>query len=86
MTLAFPDTFSVIKVKIYCKSTHTDQYLNFNHPVDHTLGVIHTLYHWVDTVVTDGLDRQVEKSHVNSALTKCGYPKWALDRAVTPKQ
>ena len=40
----------------------------------------------MDTVVTDDLDRQAEKSPVNSALAKCGYPKWALDRAVKPKQ
>ena len=39
-----------------------------------------------DTVVTDNLDRQAEKSHVNSTLAKCGYPKWALDRAVKAKQ
>ena len=92
-TLAFLDTLTVIqpdgsiKVKIYRKSTHTDQYLNFNsnHPVDHKLGVIRTLYHRADTVVTDDLDRQEEKSHVNSALAKCGYPKWALKRVVKPK-
>ena len=77
-----------IKVKIYHKSTHTDQYLNFNsnHPVDYKLAVIRTLYHRADTVVTEDLDRKAEKSHVNSPLAKCGYPKWALDRAVNPKQ
>ena len=88
------DTLSVIqpdwsiKVKIYRKSTNTDQHLDFNsnHPVEHKLVVIRTLYHRADTVVTDNLDRQEEKSHVNSALAKCGYPKWALDRAVKPKQ
>ena len=75
------------KSMIYRKSTHIDQYLNFNsnHPVDHKLRVIRTLYHQADTVVTDDLDRQVEKSYFNIALAKCGYPKWALKKAVKPK-
>ena len=47
---------------------------------------IRTLYHRADTVVTDDLDRREEKSHVNNALAKCGYPMWALERAVKPKQ
>ena len=44
------------------KSTHTDKYINFNfnHPVDHKFGVISTLYHRADTIVTDNLDRQAE--------------------------
>ncbi|XP_072048444.1 uncharacterized protein [Amphiura filiformis] len=92
-SLAFLDTLTVIqpdrsiKVTIYRKSTHTDQYLNFssNHPIDHKLGVIRTLYHRADTVVTNLQDREDEKTHVNNALVKCGYPKWALDKATEPK-
>ncbi|XP_072015061.1 uncharacterized protein [Amphiura filiformis] len=90
-SLAFLDTViqpdRSIKVTIYRKSTHTDQYLNFssNHPIDHKLGVIRTLYHRADTVVTNLQDREDEKAHVNNALVKCGYPKWALDKATEPK-
>ena len=46
---------------MYRKSTHTNQYLNFNfnHPVDHKFGVIHALYYqasfWSQTISTDKL-------------------------------
>lgn len=87
--LAFLDTHTVIqedgslKIKIYRKPTHTDQYLNFqsNHPIQHKLGVIQTLHHRADSIISDQEDKEEEKSHVNSALQKCGYPKWAFDKA-----
>jgi hypothetical protein len=91
--LAFLDTLTVIKpdgtldIKIYRKPTHTDQYLNFtsNHPVQHKLGVINTLYHRPDTVITDPVDVSAEKLHIDQALQKCGYPKWAFNRVLKPK-
>ena len=81
-SLAFLDTLTVIqpdrslKVQIFRKSTHTDQYLNFssNHPIDHKLGVIRTLNHRAETVVTEPQDRKEEKSHVNSALATLWLP------------
>lgn len=91
--LAFLDTLTVrqpdgsLKVKIYRKPTHTDQYLNFqsNQPLEHKLGVIRTLHHRANTVITDELDKTEEKQHINKALRNCGYPKWAIDKAVKPK-
>ncbi|XP_077986089.1 uncharacterized protein LOC144440576 [Glandiceps talaboti] len=88
-SLAFLDTTTVIqddgslKTKIYRKPTHTDQYLNFysNHPLQHKLGVIRTLHHRADTVITYNSDREEEKTHINQALYRCGYPKWAVDKA-----
>ncbi|XP_072048573.1 uncharacterized protein [Amphiura filiformis] len=92
--LAFLDTHTVIKedrslkIKIYRKPTHTDKYLNFqsNHPVQHKLGVIQTLYHRADCIVTNPEDKEEEKSHINAALENCGYPNWAFDRAVKPNK
>ncbi|XP_072039555.1 uncharacterized protein [Amphiura filiformis] len=92
-TLAFLDTLTVIKpdgslnIKIYRKPTHTDQYLNFssNHPLQHKLGVIHTLFHRAETVISDPVDCDEEKLHITEALSKCGYPKWAFDRLNKPK-
>ena len=77
-----------IDVKIYRKPTHTDQYLHFssNHPVQHKLGVIRTLHHRADTVITDPVDTTSEKEHINNALSKCGYHKWAFDRVQQPKK
>ena len=44
-----------IKTKVYHKETHTDQYLHFNsnHPLEHKRGVVKTLMHRVDTIVSD---------------------------------
>ena len=68
---------------MYRKPTHTDQYLNFhsNHPVQHKLGVIRTLYDRAVAVVTDPTDREVELDYVDNALRHCDYPKWALKQA-----
>ena len=70
-----------LKITIYRKPTHTDQYLNFasNHPLQHKLGVVRTLYHRADSVITDEADIISEKKHIDSALSNCGYPDWALN-------
>ena len=92
-SLPFLDTLSVvqpdgsIKVQVYRKPTHTDQYLNFssNHPLEHKLGVIHTLFHRAETVVTDPEAVSQEKQYIADALSKCGYPKWSIDKVSKPK-
>ena len=70
-----------LKVHVFRKPTHTDQYLQFDsaHPLEHKLSVVHTLYHQAYTVVSqwDGILK--EKEHVAKALSVCGYLKWALE-------
>ncbi|KAI8496553.1 hypothetical protein Bbelb_258520 [Branchiostoma belcheri] len=93
-TLPFLDTLTVVKddgsldIRIYRKPTHTDQYLNFssNHPLEHKLGVIRTLFHRADTIITNPQDREAEKEHITQALLNCGYPKWAVSKATAPKR
>ena len=93
-TLAFLDTCTVIKpdrtldITIYRKPTHTDQYLNFasNHPLEHKLGVIQTLFHRAESVITDPDSVSKEKDHIEQALEKCGYPQWAFNRIKEPKK
>ena len=90
--LAFLDTNTVrmedgsMKVTIYRKPTHTDQYLSFasNHPLQHKRGVVRTLLHRADHVVTEEEDRTREKEHVKQALSKCGYPRWLLNMETQP--
>ncbi|KAI8512320.1 hypothetical protein Bbelb_089590 [Branchiostoma belcheri] len=71
-----------LDIKIYRKPTHTDQYLNFGHK----LGVIRTLFHRADTIITNPHDREAEKEHITQALLNCGYPKWAVSKATAPKR
>ena len=58
-----------VKIKIFRKPTHTDQYLHFrsHHPLEHKLSVVKTLLHRSETV-TDPVDRSEEVEHVKTAL------------------
>ncbi|XP_068739082.1 uncharacterized protein [Montipora capricornis] len=84
--LAFLDTWSVInedgtiKTRVYRKATHTDQYLKFesNHPLEHKRGVVRTLAHRAESIVSDLKDREGEIDHVRTALSYNGYPSWLL--------
>jgi len=85
-SIAFLDTLTTrtldnkLKVTIYRKPTHTDQYLNFgsNHPLQHKLGVIRTLFHRAKSIITNKEDLELELDHVSSALQNCGYPSWTI--------
>ncbi len=87
--LTFLDTNTIrredgsLKVTIYRKPTHTDQYLHFssNHLLQHKLGVVQTLHHRAKSVITEEEDCERELSHVKSALGHCGYPDWAIQQA-----
>ena len=86
--IAFLDTLIVrkedgsVKLLVYRKKTHTDQYLNFKsqHPLHHKLGVIRTLMDRMENVVTEEADKQEEEQKIRSALAECCYPKWTFDR------
>ena len=71
-----------VKIKVYKKPTHTDQYLMYesNHHIGQKLGIISTLRHRVETIVTTEEDRKEEEEGIKNALKECGYPQWALDR------
>ena len=69
-----------ISVSVYRKPTHTNQYLNFDshHPLNQKLGVVHTLYHRCESIVTTDPEKTKEKQLIAKSLTSCGYPKWTL--------
>ena len=77
-----------LKVNVYRKPTHTDQYLSFqsHHPLEHKLSVIRTLFYRAETVVTDPEDQVNEKEHIKSTLRRCGYENWSFKGACTKKQ
>ncbi|XP_072014747.1 uncharacterized protein [Amphiura filiformis] len=62
-----------LKVTIYRKPTHTDQYLSMDshHPLQHKLGVIRTLEHRANTLVSDAEDKIAELEHIRQS-----YSKW----------
>ncbi|XP_072022566.1 uncharacterized protein [Amphiura filiformis] len=81
-TLIIRKTDGSVKLLIYRKKTHTDQYLNFSsqHPLHQKLGVVRTLLDRMECIVTEDVDKLEEESKIRSALTQCGYPKWSIDK------
>ncbi|XP_072048952.1 uncharacterized protein [Amphiura filiformis] len=87
-TIPFLDTLIVkkpdgsVKLLVYRKVTHTDQYLNFDshHPIHHKLGVIRTLLDRMDNVVTEDEDKKLEEEKIRQALGRCGYPGWSFKK------
>jgi len=74
-----------LKLQIYRKSTHIDQYLNFSshHPIEHELNVVslaRTLLERSQCLVTEIEDRKQEDFHVEEALRACGYLKWTFNK------
>ena len=77
-----------IKVTIYRKSTHTDQYLDWNshHHVSQKMGIIDTFRRRIDVLVTEDEDKKKEEEHVIKALRRCGHPPWSLSRKRKKKE
>lgn len=71
-----------IKITIYRKATHTDQYLDFrsNHHIKQKIGIINTFRHRINELVTEEEDKKKEEAHVEKALRRCGHPKWSFKK------
>ncbi len=70
-----------IKINIYRKRTHTDQYLLWTseHPTAHKMSVVRTLYERAG-LITDPKDRAQEEQHIQNALKTCQYPQWEIQK------
>ena len=81
-TTVKPEADGALSITVYRKPTHTDQYLQWDshHHLSAKFSVIHTLSHRASTVCSKHELIQQEKDHLRKALTKCKYPKWALDK------
>ena len=78
-TLTTSMTDGSLKFSVYRKPTHTDQYLQFqsHQPMEHKMGVIRTLTHRADTIISDPQDKEREIKHLKKVLSVAGYSKWA---------
>ena len=41
------------------------------------------MHHRAEVVITEELDKIEEKEYINKALKTCGYPHWALIKAIS---
>ena len=81
-TIVKPEADGILSITVYRKPTHTDQYLQWDshHHLLAKFSVIHTLSHRAKTVCSKPELLQQGKDHLRKGLTKCKYPKWALDK------
>ena len=77
-----------LKLSIYRKATHTNQYLQFqsHHPLHQKLGVVRTLLDRKEHIVTEDADKEKEENIIREALSDCGYPRWAVDKVKEKRQ
>ena len=56
-----------------------DQYVNFNssHPLHTQIGIVQTLSHRWDKIITTQLERERERKCVKDSLKRCRYPEWS---------
>ena len=66
-----------IETQVYRKKTHTDQILNFNsnHPTQHKVSCIKTLFNRVETHCSTKYAKTQERKYLYSIFTKNNYPR-----------
>ena len=71
-----------LSISVYCKPTHTDQYLQWHshHNLSAKYSVIGTLTHRAKIVCTWPEHFNEELQHLKEALAKCKYPRWAIQK------
>ena len=81
-TIVKPEADGSLSITVYRRPTHTDQYLQWDshHHLSTKFSIINTLSHRAKTVCSRPELLQQEMDHLRKALTKCKYPKWALDK------
>ena len=81
-TLITPLADNSLSIIVYCKTTHTDQYLQWDshHSLSAMYSVIDTLTHRAKTFCTDPGLLQRELQHLRKALQKCNYPPLAINK------
>ena len=81
-TLVKSEVDNSLSIKVYCKLTHTDQYIQWDshHNLSAKYSVIGTLSHRAKSVCpTPGLLNE-KLQHLKEALVRCKYPRWAINK------
>ena len=83
-TLVQPEADNSLSIKVYCKPTHADQYLQWDshHNLSAKYSVIGTLTHRAKTVCTTPGLLDEELQHLKEALVRRKYPRWAINKAL----
>ena len=74
-----------IKTQVYRKKTHTDQILNFNsnHPTQHKISCIRSLFNRIDTHCKTEQAKQTERKYLYSTFMKNNYPRNFINKILT---
>ena len=74
-----------INTQVYRKKTHTDQILNFNsnHPAQHKISCITTLFNRIDTHCNTEQAKQTERRYLYSTFMKNSYPRNFINKVLT---
>ena len=81
-TLVKPETDNSLSIKVYCKPTHTDQYLQWDshHNLSAKYSVIGTLTHRAKTICTTPELLNEELQHLKEVLVRCKYSRCAINK------
>ena len=79
------DTDHKLSMTVFRKDTHTDQYLNFqsSHPLHQKLGLVKTLFHRADNLVSKPDDMLSEQGHLRQSFNLCGYMNSIIDHSIS---
>ena len=93
-SMPFLDTFIIpqqegnLTTSVYRKLTHTDLHLQWDshHNLACKYSVINTLTHRAKAPFFNSLLLTRELKHLQDALAKCKYPKWAFDKVLQKQE
>ena len=86
--LVTPQEDGTLTSKAYRKPTHTYQYLQWDshHNLACKYSVINTLTHMAKAVCSNSQLLKEELHHLEGALTKCKYPRWAFQKILRDQE
>ena len=83
-----PQEDGTLVTKVYRKPTHTDLYLQWDshHNLACKFSVVNTLTHRAKAVCSTPQLLKEELNHLERALERCKYPRWAFQKVLTDQE